>query len=151
MDDLANYFFRLSRSHGMIDLRSIRVNYYTVSILRVVAQSSWTSVATQIIWMPPDGHYSNPSLSFSNTLTLPPPTHLSLPWLPSPPRYFFPSLSFFLCGEGSLIRKNNIWGGHIIWAYRQAEPEEEDRSTFSGASRSSGTEWSGMSVDPWEW
>ena len=34
----------------------------------------------------------------------------------------------------------------------QAKPEEkeEDRSTFSGVSRSSGAEWSGASVEPWK-
>ena len=34
----------------------------------------------------------------------------------------------------------------------QAEPEEkeEERSTSSGVSGSSGAEWSGESVDPWE-
>ena len=34
----------------------------------------------------------------------------------------------------------------------QAEPEEkeEERSTSSGVSGSSGAEWSGASVDPWE-
>ena len=34
----------------------------------------------------------------------------------------------------------------------QAEPDEkeEERSTSSGVSGSSGAEWSGASVDPWE-
>ena len=34
----------------------------------------------------------------------------------------------------------------------QADPEEkeEERGTSSGVSGSSGAEWSGVSVDPWE-
>ena len=48
--------FHISRSQGMSDLRASRVNYDTMVILRGVATSRRTYVATQrVIWMPPDG------------------------------------------------------------------------------------------------
>ena len=55
MDDIANDGFHLSISQGMSDLKAIRGNYDTVSILRGVAPSIRPSKTTQIIWMPPDG------------------------------------------------------------------------------------------------
>ena len=56
MDDLENYYFRLSRSQGMSDLREIRGNYDTMLILRGVASSIQPSVYNQrLIRMPPDG------------------------------------------------------------------------------------------------
>ena len=39
----------------MLDLRSSRDNYDTVSIFRGVEPSIWPSVVTRIIWMPLDG------------------------------------------------------------------------------------------------
>ena len=55
MGDLADNCFHISRSQGISYLREIRDNDDTVSILRGVAPSGRTSVATRIIWMPPDG------------------------------------------------------------------------------------------------
>ena len=55
MGDPESYCFHLSMSQGISYLRSSRGNYDTVSILRGVEISIRPYVATQIIWMPPDG------------------------------------------------------------------------------------------------
>ena len=55
MDDLANCCFHISRLQGMSYVRAIISHHETVLILRGVASSSQTYVASKIIWVPPDG------------------------------------------------------------------------------------------------
>ena len=56
IDDLANYFLRLSRSQVMSDLKARRYNYDTMLILRGVVAASRPYVAThRIICTPPYG------------------------------------------------------------------------------------------------
>ena len=54
MDDIENYFFRLSRSQGMSYLRASRGYYDALSISRRVSLSSRPYVATPLIRMIPD-------------------------------------------------------------------------------------------------
>ena len=58
MDDFVIYCFHLSRSQGVLYLGASIDNYEIVSILRRVATSIWTSVATIIILISPDGFLS---------------------------------------------------------------------------------------------